>query len=83
MDNIVLIIGVLIVVSLIVGNIIYSNKMKKEAIAARPKDNRIYKVFEITHEDNKYYVVKSYHYHSMDTAHSWMLYGEYARYSEC
>lgn len=82
MDNILLIIGALIILSLIVGNMVYSHKTKKEALAAKPKDNRIYKVFEITYEGTLYYVIKRYWYSSMSSTHSWELHGDYESYKD-
>lgn len=82
MNNIVFIVGALIVVFLIVGNIIYSNKMKKAVLAAKPKDNRIYKVFEIIYEGTPYYVIKKFLHFSSSNSYEWDLFGDYTLYKK-
>lgn len=82
MGSIFLIVSSLLVISLIVSNVIYSNKKKKEALDAKPKDNRIYKVFEVEYEGSTYYVVRRYRFWSTTNRHEWELYGDYKSYKD-
>lgn len=71
----------LLALGMIVISYIHDNKQKKLAIAAKPVDNRIYKVFRMEIDGNHYYVVKYYYLQTYPSYKAkWVLYGNFNDY---
>lgn len=71
----------LLALGMVVISYINDNKKKKLALAAKPADNRIYKVFKMEIDGNHYYVVKYYYLHKYPSYKAtWVLYGNFSDY---
>ena len=73
MSLIIGIIMILAVILTIVLSVLHSIKLEKIAQAAKPADDRIYKVFAVDIDGNTYYVIKKYVYDRMSRTYSWNL----------
>ena len=65
----------------IILDIAISNKLEREALAAKPADNRIYKVFCIDIDGELYHVVKNYQFY-YPNQYSWNLVLDYSAYKD-
>jgi hypothetical protein len=71
----------LLAVGMLIFTYINENKQKKLALAEKPTDNRIYKVFRMEIDGNHYYVVKYYCLHTYPSYRAeWALYGNFTDY---
>ena len=78
-ETIAIILIACIVVIYIILDIVICNKLEREALAAKPADNRIYKVFCIDIDGKLYHVVKNYQFH-YPNQYSWNLVLDYSAY---
>jgi len=76
---VILIISILVIYATV--DILHSNKLKREALAAKPADNRIYKVFCIDIDGKPYHVVKNYQFY-YPNQYSWNLVLDYSEYKD-
>ena len=71
---------ILAVILTIFLSILHNIKLEKIALAAKPADDKIYKVFAVDIDDNTYYVIKKYLYDSMSRTYSWSLQGDFSNF---
>lgn len=77
--NMWLIIMVCVCVMGIISSHLYERKQKQIALAAKPADNKIHKVFRMEINGNHYYVVKYYQF-IYPNRYEWVLYGDFKDY---